>query len=101
VCQVTFQLIILIIHTDTKVKYFERKVKDSVILGYINIQTPYLELTFPSKKKDEGGGGGAGNLIERIYKFNCGIHSNTSSILHQKKFYHTFWYPGTWNDSQL
>jgi len=33
------KFIVLITHTDTKVKYFARKIKDSVILGYINIQT--------------------------------------------------------------
>jgi hypothetical protein len=41
------------------------------------------------------------NLVGRDYKFNCGKYSNTAFILHQRTFYHTFLYLGTWNDSQL
>jgi len=57
--QVTFKFIILITHTDTKVKYFTRKIKDGVILGYINIQTHIWNLDHHhSHPTNEGGEGG-------------------------------------------
>jgi hypothetical protein len=68
-----------------------------VILIFKPISGTYI--TTPHPQKD--GEGEAENLVGILYKFNCGKYSNTTSILHQKKYYHTFVYLRTRNDSQL